>query len=151
MDAKNKLRLSFLSVHIHGVIFSSLYCHASLQLSISRSSVLGQYHQQNKAFFDRGVFGAYDFFQAFYNQVEGFCEEAKVAGISKTRMNYRVAIEQFMLRYQITEEMYSFDNLYRQFMRHKRGRRFYQAGQEIKPISPGSLKIRIGIPKNRVA
>ena len=147
LDAKNKLRLSFMAAHIHGVIFSSVYTHAAVQLSIAKSPMLVRYYEQHKAFFDRGVFGASEFFQAFYQQVETQCRVAREAAISQVEMNYRIAIEQFMLRYGIEEEMYSFDNLYRQFSRHKRARRFYQGDREIPVISPGSMRIRIRPPK----
>lgn len=142
-DAKNKLRLEFLSAHIHGIIFSSLYGTDSVYLCISESPLLVSYYEKNKNYFDRAIFGAWSFFLDFYHQIECEVRRAKEDGISQYEMNYGIAIQAFMNRYGITEEMYSFDNLYKQFMRHKKSRRFYQGGRKIEPFFSAKRKIRI--------
>lgn len=142
VDPKNRLRLEFLSVHIH-TPYSSLYTHASIQIDIGDSKLLSDYYSQNKIQFDRGVFGAHEFFCAFYHQVEAMYKMGKEMGLSLSQMNYRIAIEKFMDRYQISEEEYSYDNLYRQFSRQKRVRKKYQKNRPWKNPERGVFQIRL--------
>jgi hypothetical protein len=142
-DNKNKLRLEFLSTHVHAIIFSSLYATDSVFVKISESPLLIDYYSRNHHYFNRAIFGAWAFFLDFYHQVECEVRRAREDGLTQVQMNYRIAITKFMKRYQISEEIYSYDNLYKQFMRHKKSRRFYQSGWKIEPFFSKGNKIRI--------
>lgn len=144
IDAKNKLRLEFLSVETHSLIYSSLYLNDRVDLQIEDSAKLVAHYSKHKHLFDRGIFGAHDFFTALYMFVEFTCDNhLRFEGGNRKDLNYRIAIERFMQKYNISEDLYSYDNLYRQFCRQKRSRKVYQAYRNIQPDnSPFSCRLR---------
>ena len=114
---RSRLRICFLSTHTTGILYPSLYTHATVHVDISGSPLLIEYYEKYKAAFLRGCFAADDFFYSFYLQVRTLHDYYG--------LTFDEAIKKFIQKYGISEDEYSFDNMSRQIRRLERKRTEY--------------------------
>jgi len=109
LSSINKLRFEFLTVHVYAANYTSLYTHENALLQIDASPSLKKYYEENRKYFERGIFCANMFFHAFENQISVMHD--------LMNLSYEDSIEGFKEKYNITERDYSFDNMWRQYCR----------------------------------
>lgn len=119
----NRLRLEFLSTHLHVSLYKSLLPQQYINIRIQKSKTLCQYYQANHQLFENAIFGANLFWLSFRTEI---ATSMNLSQKYETRLSTKEAILMFMDRIGLTEDEYSLDNFMRQYTRQKTYSKIYQ-------------------------
>lgn len=112
-----RLALTFLPMAAEVIPCPERLPGRSIYLDLGTSQELRAAAQAARPFIRAGYFFQHEFNQAILTYIEAQRDLARRQGLKETEWNARLALEQFLDRYEIEEHEYSYDSLRRQYNR----------------------------------
>lgn len=117
-DIVNIPRQMFISIHLTAVRLNvKAVAGYEIGVKFRGSQQLLTYYEAHRHIFERGIFGIYHFHEQMYHQVKA---EVFFKNSIGGEGNLSRAVQNFLDRYEIPEDIYSWDNAYMQIMRMQR-------------------------------